>query len=252
MRYEFIDILKGVAVILMIIFHIFYFPNQYGFKEFNYDTNTLNIVAKVAQIIFITGVGINIYLSYKNSKTKEEFYEKQLKRIFKLLAFAIFITIFSYFIFGDKFVKFGILHFMAIASLLLLLFVDNQKAIIGIIFVALILKVLIEQDPSMFLFVPKKLAFITGFYSSYSAVDHFSIIPWISYVCAGLLIAKYVSEKKINPPQIYKKLKETNIVKGIQWCGKKSLEIYIIHWIVLYVFFAHIYPKFKTNNNING
>ena len=202
MRYECIDILKGVAVILMIIFHIFYFPNQYGFKEFNYDTNTLNIVARIAQIIFITGVGINIYLSYKNSKTKEEFYEKQLKRIFKLLAFAVFITVFSYFIFGDKFVKFGILHFLAIASLLLMLFVDNQKAIIGIIFVALILKVLIEQDPSMFLFVPKKLAFITGFYSSYSAVDHFSIIPWITYVWAGLLIAKYVSEKKINPPQI--------------------------------------------------
>ena len=248
MRYECIDILKGVAVIFMIIFHIFYFPNQYGFKEFNYDTDTLNLIARIAQIIFITGVGINIYLSYKNSKTKEDFYEKQLKRIFKLLAFAVFITVFSYFIFGDKFVKFGILHFMAIASLLLMLFVNNQKAIIGIIFVALILKVLINQDPNMFLFVPKKLAFITGFYSSYSSVDHFSIIPWITYVCAGLLIAKYASEKKINPPQIYKTLKETKLVKGVQWCGKKSLEIYIIHWIVLYVFFAHIYPKLKTNN----
>ena len=30
-RYEEIDILKGVAVICMIIFHLFYFPNQYGF-----------------------------------------------------------------------------------------------------------------------------------------------------------------------------------------------------------------------------
>ena len=44
-------------------------------------------MAKVAQIIFITGVGINIYLSYKNSKDKKEFYEKQLK-IFKLLSLA--------------------------------------------------------------------------------------------------------------------------------------------------------------------
>ena len=117
---------------------------------------------------------------------------------------------------------------------------------IGIIFVALILKVLIKQDPNMFLFVPKKLAFVSGFYSSYSAVDHFSLIPWITYVCIGLLIAKYVTKKNLpEAPKIYKSLKETKIVKGVQWCGKKSLEIYIIHWILLYIFFAHIYPKLK-------
>ena len=132
MRYECVDILKGIAVVFMIVFHIFYFPNQYGYKEFNYDTRTLNIMARIAQIIFITGVGVNIYLSYQNSKNKKEFYEKQLKRIFKLLSLAIFITLFSYFIFGDKFVKFGILHFMAIASLILMLFVDNEKVLIGI------------------------------------------------------------------------------------------------------------------------
>lgn len=246
MRYECVDILKGIAVVFMIVFHIFYFPNQYGYKEFNYDTRTLNIMASIAQIIFITGVGVNIYLSYQNSKNKKEFYEKQLKRIFKLLSLAIFITLFSYFIFGDKFVKFGILHFMAIASLILMLFVDNEKVLIGIIFVALILKVLIKQDPNMFLFVPKKLAFVSGFYSSYAAVDHFSLIPWITYVCIGLLIAKYVTKKNLpEAPKIYKSLKETKIVKGVQWCGKKSLEIYIIHWILLYIFFAHIYPKLK-------
>ena len=33
MRYECIDILKGVAVIFMIIFHIFYFPTNMGSKN---------------------------------------------------------------------------------------------------------------------------------------------------------------------------------------------------------------------------
>lgn len=247
MRYECIDILRGVAVIFMIIFHIFYFPNKYGYKEFNYDTTGLNLTARIAQIIFITLVGINIYLSYKNSKTKEIYYTKQLNRILKLILIAIFITIFSYFIFGDSFVKFGILHFLAIASLLLMLFVDNQKVIIGIIFLILIVKLLIYYDRNMFLFIPKKLAFITGFYSSYSAVDHFPIIPWITYVCIGLLIGKYVTDKdyKINTPELYRKLKDSGSLKGIQWCGKRSLEIYVIHWILLYLFFAHMYPKLK-------
>ena len=37
-RYDEVDIMKGIAVICMIIFHIFYFPNQYGFQEIEYDT----------------------------------------------------------------------------------------------------------------------------------------------------------------------------------------------------------------------
>ena len=57
-RYEEIDLLKGIAVICMIIFHLFYFPNQYGFKEIEYDTTMLSSIAKIAQFIFI----INIFM----------------------------------------------------------------------------------------------------------------------------------------------------------------------------------------------
>ena len=62
-RHEEIDILKGIAILCMITFHIFYFPNQYGFKEIRYNTPLLNIIAKIAQIIFITSVGINLSFS---------------------------------------------------------------------------------------------------------------------------------------------------------------------------------------------
>ena len=89
MRYDTIDFAKGIAVIFMVLFHIFYFPNQYGFKEFNYDTPFLNSTARIAQVIFITCVGINLYFSYnsnvKDEKDKKKFYEKLLKRVLKLL-----------------------------------------------------------------------------------------------------------------------------------------------------------------------
>ena len=64
-RYIEIDILKGVAVFCMIIFHIFYYANQYGYKELEYDTFLLRFIAKIAQIIFITCVGINLVISKK-------------------------------------------------------------------------------------------------------------------------------------------------------------------------------------------
>ena len=76
-RYEEIDVLKGIAVICMVVFHFFYFPTQYGFKEIKYDTITLKTIAKVAQIIFITCVGIN--LTFAKNKTKDP--SVHLKRI---------------------------------------------------------------------------------------------------------------------------------------------------------------------------
>ena len=66
-RYDEIDILKGIAVILMVIFHIFYFPNQYGFREIEYDTIPLKITARVAQIIFITCIPIRTHSIFYNS-----------------------------------------------------------------------------------------------------------------------------------------------------------------------------------------
>ena len=81
-RYEEIDLLKGIAVICMIIFHLFYFPNQYGFKEIEYDTTMLSTIAKIAQFIFITCVGINLVLANQN-KTNDEKLQLNLKRILK-------------------------------------------------------------------------------------------------------------------------------------------------------------------------
>ena len=107
-RYEEIDILKGIAVICMVIFHFFYFPNKYGFKEIEYDTPLLKTVAKIAQFIFIGSVGINLVLSKEASKNKgedkQEYIKNNFKRILKLVFLAGMMSLFTYFIFGDNFV----------------------------------------------------------------------------------------------------------------------------------------------------
>ena len=122
-RYDEIDILKGIAVICMIIFHFFYFPNQYGFKEIEYDTTSLKLIAKIAQVIFITCVGINLVFAKKKNKN----YGNHLERVMKIAFYALLMSLFTYYVFGERYVKFGILHFIAFASLILLMFVDDVE-----------------------------------------------------------------------------------------------------------------------------
>lgn len=253
MRYDTIDFLKGIAIILMVIFHIFYFPNVYGYTEFKWNTPLLKIIAKIAQVIFITTAGINLYLAYnKELKDKEEknnYVKKHLSRTFKLIVIAILISISSYFVFGNMFVKFGILHFMAASSLILLPFIDSQKILAFIIFIVLVLKYLANNYQSIFYIIPPKLAFISGFYNSYGSIDHFPLVPWLAVMCIGLLAGKVIINSDNKNLLVDDKDQNNIINEGIKWTGKNSLEIYVVHWIVLYIVFALIYPKFRGHHH---
>jgi uncharacterized membrane protein len=246
-RYEEIDILKGIAVISMVIFHVFYFPNQYGFKEIEYDTFPLKVTAKVAQIIFITCVGINLvfsyYISQEKKQDKKQYIKKQLYRIGKLAFCALFMTLFTYFVFGYNFVKFGILHFVAFSSLLLVPFVNNMSAIYSFLVIITVLYFLVNQDRSMFSGVPPKTAFISGFYFNYPALDHFPLIPWILLILIGIILGHLIIKYE---PELPDGVKNNELSYTLQGIGKHSLEVYMIHWLVIYLIFCHIYPQYRN------
>ena len=82
-HYKPIDLFKGIAVILMIIYHFYYFPHQYGFTEIKYNTDLLKTFARMAQIIFILSVGINLYFSKRTSQDKAESENEDTKKHFK-------------------------------------------------------------------------------------------------------------------------------------------------------------------------
>lgn len=253
MRYQEIDILKGIAVICMVVYHFFYFPNQYGFKEIKYDTLFLKTIAKIAQFIFIASVGFNLTLSKEKSLNKNEtiqqYNKKSIKRIIKIGFFALLMSVFTYFIFGEKFVKFGILHFIALSSLLLFKYVDNINIIQILIVIVSLVYYLIVNKPNLFSKVPELPAFILGFYNKkYSSIDHFPLFPWILIMLIGINLAILFKNKK---PKLPKILKDNILSKSIEKIGSKSLEIYAIHWIVLYFIYCHIYSKSIRPSLIN-
>ena len=250
-RYEEIDILKGIAVIFMVVFHFFYFPNKYGFKEIEYDTPLLKTIAKIAQFIFIGSVGINLTFSKDRLKDDNvEYIKKSLKRICKITFLAMLMSLFTYFIFGDEFVKFGILHFIAFASLVLFYFVDDLKIIYTLLILSLLCYYLIKTSPNLFSAVPEKIAFVSGFYNmKYTSIDHFPIFPWIIVVLVGVIIGHYIKKNKPELPSI---IKENFVVSSVRKIGTKSLEIYSGHWIILYFIYCIVYSKWMREKYLHS
>ena len=55
-----IDFFKGIAVLSMVIFHVFYMGNMMNKADFPIDRGLLRILARTAQLIFITCIHLVI------------------------------------------------------------------------------------------------------------------------------------------------------------------------------------------------
>ena len=257
-RYLEIDIIKGVSVVLMVFFHVFYLMNNMGFNKPDSSSGFLKSIASISHLTFITVAGINFYLSFKDKNNKDQlnktYYFKKIKRALLLLGFGMVITFITQYVFGsNKSVKFGILHFMSVAIMISSMTlwtsqkVSNKKtfdtinSFLTICVVALLMfmnyKSKSKTIQSICQSVPF-LCFIVGIYGSFNwhigSLDHHSVISKYPYFGAGMLIGKLLYGNNSKQLIDLEKYKDNWFVKTFAWLGKNSLNIYLIHWFVLY------------------
>ena len=65
-----IDFLRGIAIILMIIFHFIYDLNHYSVVQYVLWKGPFAITASIIASIFVIIVGISLTISYQKKKTE--------------------------------------------------------------------------------------------------------------------------------------------------------------------------------------
>ena len=132
----------------------------------------------------------------------------------KIAFYAILMSLFTYHVFKKKYVKFGILHFVAFSSLVLFMFVDNVETMKIVTTVVFVIYLLNHFKPELFRSIPQPFAFIGGFYNDrYSAVDHFPIMPWILLICLGTFIGNHLVNSNIDTPSFVTNNIVSNMLK---------------------------------------
>lgn len=235
-RFPELDIIKGFAVIMMVIFHFYYLYYILG-KDLNAINNPIiSNFATISHTIFIIMFGVNFSINYKKNKYKNDYYKKQLKKFSIYSIIAIIISTITYNMFPNKFVIFGIFHFFAIALIMANLFAGKKNIIIGLILFS-VLNLLIGNIPSKCYDIPL-ICFISGIGNvKYQSIDHFPFIQFFMKVLVGMFIGENIYNINIRDQDSSKlnNFLETNfLLKIIRFFGKNSLYIYIIHWIILY------------------
>lgn len=233
-RIHAMDELRGLCVILMVLFHALYTIGL--IYNVGWATTLLNIFSPLQPFfagIFILISGISSMFSRSNTK-----------RGLKLAGVSIIVTLVTVFFVQGSEIWFGILHFLSICMILFGLLkkpLEKVKPLWGIV-VCLILYIITSGIPYRVLGIPgflsislpdalyssdifAPLGFHTrGFYSS----DYFPLLPNIFIFFAGGFLGIW-AKRGLFPETLYK-LRS----KPLSFIGKHSLIIYVLHQPLIY------------------
>jgi len=223
-RYNILDNLRGIAFIFMVIQHVFYFYDVSNDYQTKISENTIiNTSGIIARTMFILLAGYSVYMAYK--KDPENHINKRMKKSGEIFLHALFITFMTYVLYPKYFVRFGILHFLALGTLLIS-FISSNK-ILPIIFLVIGLSF---NFPKINPFVDT----ITGASVNYSMMDWFPLWTSLPILLCGLIIGQNLDISKVDFLQGESILTEL---------GKNSLNLYTLHVIILLVFYKYINYK---------
>jgi uncharacterized membrane protein len=230
-RFWEIDTLRGIAIIMMIIYHIIFDLYFFDFLDISIKAPFLQLFQRPIGIIFILLVGISLTLSYSKAKKdldEKQIFKKFLKRGLKIVILGLFITLITWIFLEKGFIIFGVLHCIGISIILGYKFLNYRIAnlIIGIILIIIgILLRTLAFDFKYLLwlgFIPKE------FYT----VDYFPLLPWFGVVLLGIFIGNtlYPYHNRIFRLADMSKYK---IIKFLSYLGKHSLIIYFVHQVII-------------------
>lgn len=204
-----LDLLRGIALILMIYFHIIYDLKEFYNFPVSYESGANSYIGKISAILFMLISGISSSLSKSN-----------IKRAFKVLGIALIITIITHLYDSDNGIKFGILHFLGVSMLLSPIFNKWSKYILLLLstFIIILGNALSNIETSVNYLFP-----IGIINSSFVSSDYYPLLPWFGVFLYGLALGKFLYSQKRS---IFNFSFKENVISKI---GRKTLPIYLMH-----------------------
>ena len=222
LRIAAIDLARGVALVAMAIFHFGWDLENFGLVR---EAMTLEpqwiYFARAIAASFLMLVGLSAWLAHENKFNKRTF----IKRLLYVGGAALVITLATLYATPNAFIFFGILHNIALSSLVILLFMrmaTKYVAIAGlIVFSAPYWARTAWLDNAIWWW--SGLSQITP-----KSNDYVPMFPWFGWVLLGLALAKLFSRweiwGKLSGFQI-----EGPIGKTLRFFGRYSLLFYLVH-----------------------
>lgn len=204
-----IDFLRGIAIILMAIFHLVFDLKEFYSWGFDFPN------------VFWTGPQILVGTMFSTlSGISRSFTRNSLKQGLVTFGFGMLLTLVTYFVSPEIYIKFGILHFLGI-SMIIYHFMQkiNTRYLLPLGGLIIVAGNILEK---VNVFTP--LLFPIGLMNkNFASLDYYPLLPWYGVFLIGVFIGRVVYKEK-------RSLFRFEIKNDfLSFLGRHSLFVYLTH-----------------------
>jgi len=236
-RFWEIDLLRTIAIVMMITFHVLYLLNYFNIQNTGVPGVQYGFwwwFPRVTGGTFIFTAGVSLTITYSRSKRISGF----LLRGLKIFAWGMGITLLTWLIAPDKYVLFGILHFFGIAFILAHFFLRFRfiNLILGAALMALGTYLLEQRILVDFPW----LLWLGLMPHDFSTLDYWPLLPWFGLFLVGMFFGKILypqGNRRLNIHEF-----SNPITSALTLPGRHPLVIYLAQWPIVIGVLLALYP----------
>jgi len=222
-RLPWIDAARGIAIVAMVIYHFSWDLGFFGFIATDVASAPGWVIfARLIAGSFLALVGVSLVLATRQGLNWRRF----LIRLAMIIAGAAAVTLVTWFAIPQAFVFFGILHLIAAASVLGLIFVRLPALVLGVLAAAWFAVWWFFEHS---IFDHPALLWVGLGTVPPQTNDYTPIFPWFGVVLAGMALAKLLIWSRRATDMLARPAP-----RPLTWAGRHSLAIYLIHQPVLF------------------
>jgi uncharacterized membrane protein len=218
-----IDVARGLAVLAMIVFHFAWDLDNFALTDFNvFGSPGWRIFSRTIASSFLMLAGVGLVLGHTDGIRWPAFWQR-----FAIIASAAaLVSLGTWYAFPHAFVYFGILHAIALGSLIALPALRLPAWAVAMLALAALALPFVDGIPR----INGPAFWWIGLADDYrSAVDFIPLLPWIAPLLAGMALAK--AFRPCLTGMTWKP--QGRFSRTLALAGRFSLPIYLLHQPIL-------------------
>ncbi|WNY25954.1 heparan-alpha-glucosaminide N-acetyltransferase [Methanolapillus millepedarum] len=236
-RFYEIDVLRGFAVILMVIYHFLYDLDYFGVYSLPSWFWPQQFYGFPITDLFVLIAGVSLVFSAAAVPDDKVLAKKLTRRGLKIFALGLLITLATWIYPHDGFIVFGILHLIGISTILAIPFLaghtksgstSSKNAWAPLVFglILLLLGPVVRRISGPPYLIPLGIC-PPGF----SFLDYEPLIPWFGVILIGIALGFWLYPNGVRKFSVPERM--PRLLSPFSILGQHSLVIYLIHQPVI-------------------
>jgi uncharacterized membrane protein len=236
-RYHEIDMARGIAVLMMVLFHTLFDLNYFQIFLIQVYAGFWRYFAFATASLFLLIVGISLTISRSRVVSKISGYQLTLKFVSRgagIFFLGLLVTAGTWLYIGEGFIVFGILHLIGVSIMISPFFFRFKKCnlLLGLLFIAIGFFLASINGPVWLLPLGIHPA-------AFWSVDYEPLFPWYGIVLFGMGLGEYLypeGNRRFVLPRI-----PVFFERPFAFVGRHSLILYLVHQPLIILLLAAVF-----------